>query len=270
MQPIETGRARWREYEIAYEVYGRSEGMPFLLMHGILLDSVINHDLAREFAEIGFRVVLCDFLGHGASDKPADPKLHRVDFYGEQALAVLDHLGIQRAVVGGISLGAITALELAVKAPQRVRALFLEMPVMEWSAPAAAMILVPPMMIVRYAAVLYRPIARFLRRLPRPRTRWLTSVLNAASQEPEVIAAILHGVMIGPVVPPAYVRRRIDSPTLIIGHGGDILHQLVDSEELAREIPGAKLLSARSILELRTKPRRLMPEILDFLGALPA
>ncbi len=270
MQPEESGRARWGDYEIAYEVYGRADGMPFLLMHGILLDSVINQGLAEEFATAGFRVVLCDFLGHGASDKPSDPKLHRVDFYAEQAVTVLDHLGIQRAVVGGISLGAITALQFIAKWPERVRALFLEMPVMEWSAPAAALILVPPMMVVRYAAAFYRPIARFLRRLPRPRARWAASALNAASQEPEVIAAILHGVLIGPVVPPAYVRRKVNAPTLIIGHGGDALHQLVDSEELAREIPGARLLSARSILELRTKPERLMPEILDFLGALPA
>ncbi|MGH8530349.1 MAG: alpha/beta fold hydrolase [Nevskiales bacterium] len=92
-------------------------------MHGILLDSVINQDLAEEFAAAGFRVVLCDFLGHGASDKPSDPKLHRVDFYAEQALAVLDHLHIQRAVVGGISLGAITALQFIAKWPERVRAI---------------------------------------------------------------------------------------------------------------------------------------------------
>ncbi len=270
MQPEETGRVRWGDYELAYEIYGRADGVPFLMMHGILLDSVVNQDLAERFASEGFRVVLFDFLGHGASDKPADPKLHRVDFYAEQGLAVLDHLRIQRAVVGGISLGAITALQLVALAPDRVRALFLEMPVMEWSAPAAALILVPPMMIVRYAGSLYRPVARFLRRLPRPRVKWAASVLNAASQEPEVIAAILHGVLIGPVVPAAAVRKNINAPTLIVGHNGDALHQLVDSEELANEIPGARLLRARSILELRTSPERLMPEILEFLGALPA
>ena len=261
---IRSGQFYWRGQRIAYECYGDS-GTPCLLVHGILLDSHVNRPLAMQFAGEGYQVVLLDLFGHGRSDKSGDPADHRIDFYAEQMIAALDHFQWPRALVGGISLGAISALQLATVAPHRISALFLEMPVMEQSTPSAALMLVPAMLATRYGARGYRPFARWLRRLPRPRSHWLTSVLNAASQEPEVISAILHGIFVGPVVPPRAQREAIAVPTLVIGHGGDALHELRDAEALAQQIPNARLLRARSILELRTRPQRLWPEIRSFL-----
>ncbi len=54
-------------------------------------------------------------------------------------------------------------------------------------------------------------------------------------------------------------------PALVIGHRGDKLHAHEDAHVLAGQLPNARLLNARSILELRTHPERLMPEILEFL-----
>ena len=76
---------------------------------------------------------------------------------------------------------------------------------------------------------------------------------------------MIHGLIAGPTVPPRRDRMRIAVPTLIIGHGGDWLHNLEDARVLAREIPGAKFVIARSILELRLRPQRLLPKILRFL-----
>lgn len=262
--PVKSGRFIHNGHQLAYEVYGEG-GVPCLLMHGLLLDSLVNRDLAHRFVDAGYRVVLLDLLGHGNSDKPTDPREHRIDFYAAQAWACLDHLGIDKAMIGGVSLGAITALEAATRAPQRTLGLFLEMPVMEWSTTFAAVLLVPVLTVVDYGKALYRPVARALRRLPRPRMASLASVLNAASAEPEVMTAVLHGILVGPVVPAAALRRKLEMPTLIIGHGGDRLHSLRDAIALARELPNAKLLKARSILELRLRPRRLWPQIADFL-----
>jgi pimeloyl-ACP methyl ester carboxylesterase/acyl-CoA-binding protein len=253
-------------FRLAYETVG--EGMPFILLHGILLDSHINRDLATRIAVEGYRVILLDLLGHGRSDKSTDPKDHRCDFYADQVIALLDHLGIERALLGGVSLGCIVSLHAAAKAPQRVAGLFLEMPVMEWSAPWAAFLLAPPLLAARFARFAYVPFTRLMRRLPRPRQlrrEWLASIMNTLSLDPAVVAAILHGTLVGPIVPPESQRRALAMPALIVGHSGDRLHELRDAHVLGEQLPNAQLLEARHILELRTRPDRLWPSISSFL-----
>src|ERR1700679_2056828 len=187
---------RYEGHRLAYETIG--EGMPFVLLHGILLDSHLNRELATRFAVEGHRVILLDLLGHGRSDKSSDPKDHRADFYADQVIALLDHLGIDRALIGGVSLGCIVSLHVAAKAPQRVAGLFLEMPVMEWSAPWAAFLLSPMLLAARFLRAGYDPFTRIMRKLPRPRElrrEWLSSIMNTLSLDPPVVAAILHGVL---------------------------------------------------------------------------
>ena len=65
---------------------------------------------------------------HGRSDRPADPLAYSVEAFGEHVVALLDHLGAGEAVLGGTSIGANVALEVAVRAPDRVRGLLLEAP----------------------------------------------------------------------------------------------------------------------------------------------
>jgi pimeloyl-ACP methyl ester carboxylesterase/acyl-CoA-binding protein len=264
MHRVEQGSFRHEGFTLAYEIHGPADGTPVLLMHGILLDAAVNRDLAPPLVEAGFRVILLDLLGHGRSDRAEAAEL-RNDFFAEQAVGCLNHLAIDEAVVGGLSLGAIVALQVAVTAPKRVRALLLEMPVMEESTPFAAILLSPLIWATNYAAWLFRGMAAVLQKLPRPRSGLWEGVMNAAAQDPEAIRAILHGVLVGPVVPPRRLRRRIEVPALVIGHNRDWLHNLEDARALAEELPNGRLLTARSILELRTKPERLMPEILQFL-----
>jgi pimeloyl-ACP methyl ester carboxylesterase len=262
---LERGRFRFGQYALAYEIHGGS-GVPCILVHGLLLDSLMNRDLAARFVAEGYRVILLDLLGHGESDKPTDPRELRVDFFADQTLGLLDHLGIERALVGGISLGAITALQVAAKAPERCLGLFIEMPVMEWSTMFAALLLVPLITLVDYGSFIVRPFARFVRRIPRPDSDLLASLLNAASTEPEVITAVLHGILVGPVVPPAARRKQLTMPTLVTGHRGDRLHAHRDAAELAKEMPNARLLETRWIGELRVTPERLWPKIRAFLN----
>jgi pimeloyl-ACP methyl ester carboxylesterase/acyl-CoA-binding protein len=264
MHRVEQGTFKHEGYTLAYEIHGPNEGKPVLLLHGILLDASVNRDVAGAMAEAGYRVILLDLLGHGRSDRAEAAEL-RVDFFGEQVIGCLNHLKIDDAVIGGLSLGAIVALQVAVTAPKRVKALVLEMPVMEESTPFAAVLLSPFVFATNYFAWLYRPWAKLLGRLPRPRKGVFESALNAAAQDPEAIRSILHGVLVGPVVPPRRLRRKIEAPALVIGHAGDWLHNLEDSRALAEELPNGRLMTAKSILELRLKPERLMPEILTFL-----
>src|SRR5512135_439705 len=266
---LEKGRFRCGRYELAYEIHGDA-GVPCVLLHGLLLDSLINRDLAARFVTQGYQVILLDLLGHGESDKPTDPRELRIDFFAEQTLALLDHLGIESALVGGMSLGAITALQVAAKAPERCLGLFIEMPVMEWSTMFAALLLVPVITLVDYGSFLVRAFARVVRCIPRPKSDLLASFLNAASAEPEVITAVLHGILVGPVVPPAARRRQLSMPTLVIGHRGDRLHAHRDAAELAKEMPNARLLETRWIGELHVTPDRFWPKIRVFLNEVSA
>ncbi len=262
---VECRYCPYEGFRLAYEEHGEADAPPIVLVHGILLDAACNRDLALDLADGGYRVILLELLGHGRSDKPGHAKELRVDFFAEQLLALMDHLEIDSAVVGGVSLGAITTLSFAAQHPRRVRAMFLEMPVMERATPAAALMLVPVIGLVRYAAPIPRAVARLLRRLPQPRSNLLQIPYNALTQEPEDIASIIHGVLVGPVVPPRRVRRSLEMPAMIIAHGGDWLHNIEDAQVLERELPNAELHVARSMLELRLKPQRLLPKILAFM-----
>jgi len=249
---------------LSYEVFGKGD-RTVVYLHGILLDSHLNHRLAEDLAEAGFRVILLDLPGHGRSDKPHAIALHRMDSYAHRVVRLLDELGVERAVVGGVSLGADVALQLALVAPERLLGMVLEMPVLEQAVPAALVIFAPVLFAVSYVAPVVRALLRFARRLPRARLGVLGSATGLVELDPDEIAAILKGVVVGPVAPTVQERVSMTIPTLVIGHRSDRLHPLGDAARLSAQLPDARLVEARSILELRLRPRRLTSEIVDFL-----
>jgi pimeloyl-ACP methyl ester carboxylesterase len=259
------GSFEFGPWRLAYETFGPHDGTPVILIHGILLNTHCNRDIAAWLSSEGYRVILLDLLGHGNSDKPPRAAEYRVDFYAEQVLGLMDHLGLESAILGGLSLGAVTSLTVACLAPHRVRGLLLEMPVAESSAPMAALILMPLMMVVHYARPAWRLLTRLMRALPDTRHALLNSAIRAGRVESEVICAILHGVMVGPIVPSMRRRRFIQQPVLVIGHAGDPMHALADARAMRRHMPDVEVLVARSMLELRLKPERLRPQIIAFL-----
>ena len=253
-----------RGHQLCYEVHG--EGSHLLVyLHGLLLDADLNRPVAEALAARGNRVVLLDLLGHGRSDKPTHASEYRIDLYVDQVRALLDHLDASEAVLGGVSLGANVSLLAAVHEPARVRGLVLEMPVLEYAAPVVAVTFVPFMLAVHYAR---RPLAvatRFVRHLPRTSFPPLNSILNAASLHPDEMAAVLHGVLLGPVGPTFEQRAAIEVPALVIGHKRDLINPFSDAAALARLMPDGRLTRAASLLELRVRPRRLTEEIASFL-----
>lgn len=254
----------YRGHRIVYEVHG--EGPKVLVFtHGLLLDAPLNHAIAERLAGMGHRVVLPELLGHGRSDKPRHAYEHRLDFYAEQVLAILDDLGVDQAVVGGVSLGANVALQVAETAPDRVRAMVLEMPVLERGAMAAVAAFWPPLLAMRYLSKLIRPFSRLVRALPRTGAGAVDSWLNLLSADPQENAAVLHGLFVGPGAPAARSRTTMPHPSLVIGHGWDLLHAMDDAKALAAELPNARFLQARSVIEARTAPSRIVGEMAEFL-----
>jgi len=258
----------YHEHRLVFDTYGPSEAPLVVYMHGLLLDSDLNRGIAQALAEQGYQVALLDLLGHGRSDKPTHASEYRIDSYADQAIALVDHLGVDKAVLGGISLGANVSLFAASGYPERVRALVLEMPVLEWAVPSSALLFVPMVLAAHYGRRVLNVTSGLMRRLPR--TRWgpVNTMMNAASLSPDVMAAVLHGVLVGPVGPTQEQRRAIQTPTLILAHRNDVIHPFDDAVNLAKHMPNAELVRARSPIELRFRPRRLTAEIVAFLSGL--
>ena len=247
-----------------YEVHGTGDRV-LVYLHGLLMDSEMNRSLAASLAARGNRVVLLDLLGHGRSDKPLRASQYRMDAYGRDVIALLDHLAIDRAVIGGVSLGAGVSLQVAVARPDRVQGLVIEMPVLEWAVPAAAMLFTPLLLTMHYAGTPAGHLARLFARVPRTANGSLNSVLGTLSMRPEVTKAVLHGILTGPVAPTEEERRAITAPALVIAHGRDLIHPFSDASALVELLSAARLVSARSPLELRVFPKRLTTHVGDFL-----
>jgi pimeloyl-ACP methyl ester carboxylesterase len=249
---------------LAYEVHGSGDRL-LVYLNALLLDANMNRGIAQALAERGSRVVLLDLLGHGLSDKPAHASEYRMDTYVEQVFALLDELGAPDAVLGGVSLGANVSLLAAVRSPERVRGLVLEMPVLEWAAPAAALTFVPVVLGLHYCERTAGFVTALVRRVPRSGFGPLDSVLNAASLQPDSMAAVLHGILVGPIAPTVDQRSALTPPALVLGHRADLIHPFSDAVGLARQLPNGRLLPAHSLFELRLHPRRLTVEIAEFL-----
>jgi pimeloyl-ACP methyl ester carboxylesterase len=244
------------QYQLSYEVYGSGDRV-LVWLHGLLLDANLSRGLARTLAAQGNRVVLLDLLGHGGA--------HRMDSYADQVLCLLDELGVDQAVLGGVSLGTNVSLLVAAQRPERVRGLILEMPVLEWAVPAAALVFLPLLFGVHYARVPLRLISRAASRVPPAPFGPFGSFISAAKSDPEEIAAVLHGVLVGPIAPTTEQRRSITAPTLVLGHGIDLVHSFSDARKLAQQLPDARLIRTRTFAELWLRPTRLTTEISQFL-----
>lgn len=265
---MRTGSFQHRGRRLVYDDYGAGSDRVLVYLHGLLLDAELNRGIAEALAARGHRVVLLDLLGHGRSDAPTHASEYRIDSYAEQVVALLDHLGVERAALGGLSLGANVSLVTAAEHPERVRGLILEMPVMEWAVPAAALAFVPMLLGAHYGRPVLRVTSALVSKVPRTPISALNSLLDAGSLPPEVMSSILHGVLVGPVVPTSEARGAIEMPALVLAHRHDLIHPFNDAVNLAEQLPDARLVRAHSPLELRLRPARLTRELGEFLDEL--
>jgi pimeloyl-ACP methyl ester carboxylesterase len=239
---------------------------PLILVHGLLLAQTMHRPLARDLAARGNRVITVDLLGHGESERPRDMWRYSMRSFAKQLLALMDHLELEQAVVMGTSLGANAALELAPAAPQRLRGLVVEMPVLDNALLSSALTFTPILVALTFGEPVMKLMARGTRAIPRRLLPHYGNVLlDLVRQDPGPGAAVLQGLFFGHVAPHRSERRTIQTPTLVIGHRRDPVHPFSDAGMLAEELPNAKLLEADSLVELRLSPKRLTDEIASFL-----
>ena len=117
-------------HRLVYDEYGGGAKV-VVLLPGLLFSRKMHRPLAETLAERGHRVLCLDPLGHGDSDRPPEMPNYSMTGFGRQAIALLDHVEVKQAVIGGTSLGANATLEATVAAPERVRGMLVEMPVLD-------------------------------------------------------------------------------------------------------------------------------------------
>lgn len=105
---------------IRYQIEGVGE--PVLLIHGYSVSGDINWRFPGVISLVAqdYRVITLDNRGHGQSDKPTTPEEYGRAMVGD-AVALLDHLGIESAHVVGYSMGGMIALRMLADHPERVR-----------------------------------------------------------------------------------------------------------------------------------------------------
>jgi pimeloyl-ACP methyl ester carboxylesterase len=239
---------------------------PVILLHGLLLSQEMHRPLAEDLASRGHHVITVDLLGHGKSDRPRDMWRYSMAFYGQQVIALMDHLGIEQAVVMGTSLGANAALEAASQSPERLRGMVIEMPVLDNGLLSSALTFTPLLVALTFGEPVMKLLSRATRAVPRRLLPHYGNVmLDVVRQEPGPGGALLQGLFFGRIAPHRNERRTFAMPTLVLGHRRDPVHPFSDAGMLAEEMPNARLLEADSLVELRMQPERLTTEIASFL-----
>lgn len=258
-------RFLYEGHRLDYTIYGHGERTTVLLP-GLLLSQKMQVPLARQLAKRGNRVVTLDPLGHGRSDRPEELWHYSMSSFGRQTVALLDHLELDRAVVGGTSLGANITLEVAAQAPERLQGMVIEMPVLDNALPACGVAFTPLLLALKFGRPAMAALARGASVVPRQPLPFLAELgLDWISQAPGPSAAVLGGILYGRVAPDHNMRVSFEAPALVIGHPRDPIHPFSDAGMLASELPNSRLLHASSILELRMRPERLTARIADFI-----
>jgi pimeloyl-ACP methyl ester carboxylesterase len=255
---------RHEGHRLVYDEYGDGDRV-VVLLPGLLFSRRMHEPLAEALAERGYRVLCLDLLGHGDSDRPPEMPSYSMTIFGRQVIGLLDHAGVDQAVLGGPSLGANTALEAASAAPERVKGLIVEMPVLDNALLGCAIAFTPLLVGLTFGAPVARLLGRGARVVPRGTNLLADMLLDWVSQDPKPSASVLQGLFFGRAAPPSEERKKMKQRTLVIGHYRDPVHPFSDSDMLVRELPNARLLEATSILELWLTPERLTNEIVGFV-----
>ncbi len=236
--------ARVRGVELHYEAHG-SGTKCLVVAHGAL-GSVAYAEAwgvrAAELAAHGFRVVSYDARGHGRSGYTEAPEHYRPAALAEDLTGLLDALGLEQVSIYGTSMGASTALMLALAHPERVARLVLRAPS-------------PFEVDIRAARTRLYPLASMYRWFGVPLTAHVATLMSRAADRPRM-KALLSGQRRRAVVPAirGFLSEPIDSdsltkieaPTLILTQPDDPVHPLRAGEILRARMPHAKLLVAPS------------------------
>jgi pimeloyl-ACP methyl ester carboxylesterase len=219
-------------------------GLPFFFQHGLGADVSQPFGLFKPPA--GIRLIAFDARAHGQTQPVGDPANLCFKTFAEDWLALMNQLGLGRAIVGGISMGAALAFHFTLRWPERVVGLVLSRPA--WlEAPCpwnVRMFTLITDLIRKHGAA--RGLVEFQKTRDYRETlaQWpdVATSLSLQFQNPraEETAFKLERIIHDMPHPDHRAWSTVRVPTLVLGNQLDPVHPFEYATELARVIPGAE------------------------------
>jgi pimeloyl-ACP methyl ester carboxylesterase len=254
--------------DINYKITGHGE--PLVMIMGLGADqSGWNHQVP--FFQKHYQVITFDHRGSGKSDKPKGP--YSTKMMADDTIDLMDHLGIEKAHLMGISMGGMIAQEIAINYPQRVMKLVLANTYacqdsksngstleMVKSAQSFSRNLGTTLVNLAFNKPLYRLITILHIRI---RSKFIGASVKAADKvgfAGQLEACLKHNAL--------ERLPLIKSPTLVITGTTDRVIKPSSSEVIAGMIPNAKLVKVENGSHVMNMEMRTVfnQEVLSFLN----
>ncbi|MEO8456904.1 MAG: alpha/beta hydrolase [Chloroflexota bacterium] len=244
------------------------DGPPVILSHGFLMDLEMFAPQVEALSP-EFRMITWDERGFGRTEWDGKPFTYWDS--AKDCLGLLTHLGIDRAVVGGMSQGGFLSLRAALTAPERVRALVLlntgaHVDSAEETATRQGML--DMWLSVGPVDQLVQGVATFIINDPVENPKWIAKWQKVPKEHITEPAACLGGRddisgRLGEIKCPAIVVHGEADNAITINHAEAMASALSGAGDVVR-IPGAAHASNL------THPHLVNPPLLEFLRSLPA
>ena len=243
--------------KVFIQTSGPEHGIPLVFTHGMGAWSEIWRTTLDTVAGAGFRAIAIDLPPFGFSDRPADRRYGCSD-QASRIIGVLDALGIRRAIFVGHSFGGGPTLEAALRRPDRVAALVLADPAIDFDesgdqgGAAAAVMAIRPLRNAVLSATVTNPLfTRYLMSKFVARQEAVNSERVQVLQRPLAVSGTTDALgdwlvsFLSPETgrhsqhPAAYAA--FDRPTLIVWGALDTTTPLEQGRRLAKLLPGSEL-----------------------------
>jgi pimeloyl-ACP methyl ester carboxylesterase len=254
--------------DLAFEEMG-SGSRVLLLVHGHPFDRTMWRPQLEPIARLGWRLVAPDLRGYGASGSAGDKTT--LDVFAHDLVALLDHLGIDGAVVAGLSMGGQIVMELCRQYPERVKGILLAATFPQAETPAgrrqrlatAERLLSDGMHAYADELLPKMLAAHCIETAPEIARHVLEMMRNT---RPEGAAAALRGRAERPDY--AGVLERFDRPALIVAGDQDAFTTRQDADRMHALLKGSRLLWLSGVGHMPNleQPELFNAALADFLG----
>lgn len=238
--------------ELMVETFG--DGPWLVFAHGLTGN---RHGSRRQFAPLAdrYRIAIYDQRGHGDSTPVTDPALYDLDRMAGDMAAVMDALCIDKAIVGGESMGAATTLRFAMRHPERVRALLLTAPAFSESTNEAADQIINMGYEIRELGMdAYLRLSGERMRSRGASDEVVRIVAEMQSVHDPASLATACETCINWTLDDMDQIAALTMPACIIGWPNDLLHPLALAEEVAATLPNAHMETLPALGLLFTQP----------------
>ena len=238
---------------LAFHYRDQGAGLPFVFQHGLGGDATQTFGLFKPPA--GVRLLTLECRGHGETRPLGDPGKLSYAALADDVYALLDYLQLPQVILGGISMGAGIALNLALRFPQRIRGLVLSRPAAldQPLPPNAAVFPQIAQLIEQHGAqqglelfersALYRDLVGTAPDVARS--------LRGQFEHPRVeeTAIKLARIPNTTPIPDLIALASIAAPALVLANRQDPVHPFAYGEIIGRALPNAELkeLTAKSV-----------------------